>query len=99
VDVARAADGSLRATVTAGAGSVTRIGFGTGPGINNAIVSVDGGPTGQQGPFLLTPAAGTSRVSFTVQRITPGQPVIVGLVPTDGCGDWPTFVAGGRDAF
>jgi hypothetical protein len=31
--------------------------------------------------------------------VTDGQASTVELVVTDGCGDWPTFVGGGPNAF
>jgi hypothetical protein len=42
---------------------------------------------------------GSGQLSFTVRRATAGQPTHVSLAVTDGCGEWPTFVGGGVDAF
>ena len=39
------------------------------------------------------------RRTLTVRRVTDGQASTVELVVTDGCGDWPTFVGGGPNAF
>jgi hypothetical protein len=38
-------------------------------------------------------------VGLTVRRIDNTQPVTVELVVTDGCGEWPTFIGGGPNAF
>jgi len=37
--------------------------------------------------------------TLTVRRGVAGQASTVALVVTDGCGDWPTFVGGGPNAF
>jgi len=34
-----------------------------------------------------------------VRRVTDGQGVTVAFTAVDRCGDWPTFVGGGPDAF
>jgi uncharacterized protein YkwD len=44
-------------------------------------------------------APGTSQLTFTLRRATNGAPTTVPLILTDDCGDWPTFVGGGRTAF
>jgi hypothetical protein len=41
----------------------------------------------------------TQEVLLTVQRPQPGQATTAQLLVVDGCGDWPTFVGGGPDAF
>jgi hypothetical protein len=87
--------GLLRATVTAGAGSLTRIDFGAGRGLTNASISVDGGPADQRAAFRYTPTSGATQVTFTARPIATGQPLMATLVAVDGCGDWPTFVAAG----
>jgi YVTN family beta-propeller protein len=48
--------------------------------------------------FTHTPPAGAAQVSFSVQRVTPGQATTVPLTATDRCGSWPTFVGGGASA-
>ena len=48
--------------------------------------------------FVLTPPPNTFKTTFTVQRITSGQPVMVPFVVVDACGDWKTFVGGGANA-
>jgi hypothetical protein len=40
-----------------------------------------------------------SSVVITVQKLQAGQPAAVRLMVHDGCGDWPTFVGGGANAF
>jgi hypothetical protein len=41
---------------------------------------------------------GTVEVTFTVERVTAGQPTTVFLAVVDGCGTWKTFVGGGTGA-
>jgi len=38
-------------------------------------------------------------LTLTVRRVQPGLPSTAELVVTDSCGEWPTFVGGGADAF
>jgi YVTN family beta-propeller protein len=52
----------------------------------------------QTDAFTHTPPAGTARVSFTVQRVTPGQATTAPLSVVDRCGTWPTFVGGGANS-
>ncbi|MFN8636310.1 MAG: kelch repeat-containing protein [Chloroflexota bacterium] len=97
---------TLLATVTArpGCGTISSIQFGAqGRSFDNARVAVTtptGGPTGQTTGFTFTPPAGTTSVSFTIQRLVPsGGATVNPVVLHDGCGDWRTFVGGGPDAF
>jgi hypothetical protein len=52
----------------------------------------------ETGAFTHTPPAGTTQVSFSVQRVTPGQATTVPLTVVDECGTWPTLVGGGTAA-
>jgi YVTN family beta-propeller protein len=52
----------------------------------------------QTDAFTHTPPAGTARVGFSVQRVTPGQATTVPLTVVDRCGTWPTFVGGGANS-
>ena len=63
----------------------------------NATVAVNG----QQGPgnFTVNLPANTTQATLQVTRTTPGQAVTVPLTVVDGCGEWPTFVGGGPNAF
>jgi alpha-tubulin suppressor-like RCC1 family protein len=63
----------------------------------NAIVEVNGQAVALPGPLPL--GSGSAQLAFSVRRATAGQPTHVNLLVTDGCGDWPTFVGGGADAF
>jgi hypothetical protein len=45
-----------------------------------------------------TPPADATTVSFTVERVTPGQPTTIPLTVVDECGSWPSFVGGGGNA-
>jgi hypothetical protein len=59
----------------------------------NGRVVLNGQP--QIVAFTHTAMPGTSRVSFGVQRVAPGQVTTVPLTAVDRCGFWPTFVGGG----
>ena len=79
-------DGRLRVTVSAtGNGNVIR------------QVQITRNVNGVLSPS--TPATGTAQSVFFVARATPGAATTVALTVTDACGDWPTFVGGGPDAF
>jgi hypothetical protein len=60
----------------------------------NATVDV-AGQAAQSGSFAISLPAGTMQTTFTVNRVTAGQPTVVSFVAVDGCGDWPTFVGSG----
>ena len=62
----------------------------------NAKVTI-GGQNVASGQVYTVPAGATS-VDFTVERVTPGQPVMVPFTVVDGCGEWRTFVGGGNAA-
>jgi hypothetical protein len=42
---------------------------------------------------------GAGAAELTLQRPTPGQASTAQLVVTDDCGEWPTLVGGGPNAF
>jgi hypothetical protein len=66
---------------------------------NNAQVEIFGQTIGAGGGTVtLSP---TASLTFTVLRQPPGVPaaVTVPFVVTDDCGEWPTFVGGGPNAF
>jgi hypothetical protein len=66
----------------------------------NATVDVQDQPRRVE-PFTVTYPNGLGPVSlnFEVRRVTTGQAATVQIVVTDVCGDWPTFVGGGPNAF
>jgi hypothetical protein len=68
--------------------------FGTA---TNALIDVPGGPTGATGNFTVSP--GTPQFSFVVRRAQEGAGTTVNFVVVDACGNWPTFVGGGPNAF
>jgi hypothetical protein len=106
VVVARSvAGGKLQVTVTtppfAGnvANPIQQITFGqTGPtrGHQNAKVTMNNQnvTSGQVVPL----AANATTASFTVERVTPGQSVLVNYTVMNACGAWKTFVGGGTGA-
>lgn len=83
-------------TQTSPTTTVNTLGGVTFTRLDNAVVTAGGQavPTGT--PMLM--ASGAQQFEFTVRRAQPGQPTTVHFVVRDGCGDWPTFVGGGRDA-
>ncbi len=100
VDVARSSAGRLDVTVTAGVGSGTAsnqvhaLRFGTP---TNATIDVAGQTIA--GNTRVALPAGSRQAGFSVQQTRPGEAVTVPVVVEDDCGDWPTFVGGGRAAF
>jgi hypothetical protein len=78
-----------------GANSLHSLRFGRA---TNAVLDA-GNQVGSRGNFTYTLDPGTTDIAFAVRRVTAGQPVTVPLTMTDACGDWPTFVGGGPDAF
>ena len=85
----RAGDGSIQATITAGAGTITSLQLGANRPLQNAVVDVNGGPAGLIGPHAYNP--NTSSVTMRVSRREPGV-ATVPIVVSDARGDWPTFV-------
>ena len=61
-------------------------------------VKVFGGQTVTAGqPVTLAP--NSTSATFSVSRVTSGQPTTVRFTVTDACGAWQTFVGGGATAF
>jgi hypothetical protein len=54
---------------------------------------------GKQPPLTLTMPPATQQYTIFVYQTVPGQGATVNLVVADQCGDWPTFVGGGANAF
>ena len=99
------AGGKLNVTVTtppfAGnvANPIQQIAFGqSNPsrGYQNARVTMNGQNVAS-GQVVTLPANSTT-ASFTVERVTAGQPTTVHLTVANGCGEWKTFVGGGGGA-
>jgi VCBS repeat-containing protein len=67
--------------------------FGT---FRNGTVTLGGQPIVGGGTY--TPPADTTRTTFTVERVQPGQATTIPLTVVDACGAWPTFVGGGAGA-
>jgi len=61
---------------------------------NGTVEGIPGAGVG-----VRTPLAGVPSVTFFVKPVTVGQAATVYFTVTDTCGDWPTFVGGGPDAF
>lgn len=93
------AAGALQVTVTAdGADGPTEnrlqeLRFGAP---TNGRVVLDGQT--RTDPFAFTVPSPTDRVTFAVQRVTPGQATTVPLTVVDRCGSWQTLVGGGNCA-
>jgi outer membrane protein assembly factor BamB len=101
VAAAPGAAGQLQVTVTAHpspsapSNQLRRLEFGAAAG---ALVDA-GGQTGLPGNFTITLPAGTQATTFTVRQAVVGQPASVPLTVVDDCGEWPTFIGGGPQAF
>jgi len=72
-----------------------RIDFGQ---LQNARVTLNGQPITSGQSFTPPAQANAHGVDFAVERVTPGQPVMVPFTVLDDCGTWPTFVGGGTAA-
>lgn len=95
VSAASTGPGGLRVTLTAGAGLITSIQFGTA---QNAVVTIGG--SSKAPPFTFAPAPPAPQIVFDVTRQGgAGVPVTVPLTLVDGCGPWQTFIGGGGDAW
>jgi Ca2+-binding RTX toxin-like protein len=94
--------GRLRVVVSAlvsegtTANSVQEIRF---TSFSNGVVDVPNGPQNQSAPFTLPITPNTTQVTFFVRRVTAGQGTTVQLTAKDQCGELPTFVGGGPNAF
>src|SRR5581483_6495603 len=86
---------SVRPTAGGGSNALRSLRFGTA---TNALVDA-GDHTGSGGDFTLALEPGAIEAVFAVRRATAGQAVTVPLTVTDSCGDWPTLVGGGPQAF
>ena len=96
---AKGATGVLKVTVQAGAGTISRIDFGTPRPVENASVSVTGGAQNQTGAFSYAPNSPPATVQLVVQSPDRSRATTVPFTVTDGCGTWPTFVGGGAGSF
>ena len=68
--------------------------------LSNASVAVaTAPPTLVTGPTTVPLSGQPATLGLTVQRVANGQAATVELTVTDGCGEWPTFVGGGPNAF
>lgn len=101
VSATPAGPGRLQVTLTAGTSALApsnalrQVRFGAA---SNALIDA-GSQVGRSGSFSLALPSSPSQFSFTVRRATAGVATTVPLTVVDGCGDWPTFVGGGPNAF
>src|SRR5260370_32901993 len=88
--------GRLQVTITATGtnNTLSSIQFGNPVVPVNAAIDI-GALVGAEGTFTYPVPGGTTQVSFTVRRPTPGATTTTHMVVTDQCGAWPTFVGGG----
>lgn len=68
--------------------------------LDNATVDVPGvGTISAPAAAAIPLPGGPPSVVLTLRRIQEGRPSTAAVVITDGCGDWPTFIGGGPNAF
>jgi hypothetical protein len=103
VQSVRESPGTLRVMLTASdlpattGNRITSVAFDR---LDNASVSVAGGPQTQTQPFSFTTQAPEPvSLGFTVTRLAVGQASTVTLRVFDACGPWSTFVGSGPNAF
>jgi hypothetical protein len=65
---------------------------------SNALVDVPNGPAASRAAFAHAPRDASPTLTFTVRRAAAGA-TTVPIVVADRCGEWPTLVGGGADAF
>ncbi|HEY7067293.1 MAG TPA: choice-of-anchor Q domain-containing protein [Chloroflexota bacterium] len=97
VTTAPAGAGRLAVTVSADAAAhatLQALRFGTATNAQITAGSQSGG-----GSFTVPLVPGTAQTQFTVARVTAGQGATVPFTVIDSCGEWPTVVGGGPDAF
>jgi hypothetical protein len=94
---------ALRATVSAGVGSLSAVQLGdpaqNPPTPTNVSVDIQGGPEGISTAFTYNPPPGTNQVILTLNRVSSESGVTLPLVLMDACGSWRTFAGGGPAAF
>jgi len=95
VDVTLTSPGRLQVTVTAGAGALTELRIGAS---NNALIDI-GNQTGLGRNSTISLPPGTTSTTFTVRRASDRGDGTAPLIVKDDCGDWPTLVGGGPDAW
>jgi len=112
VQVSRAADGRLDVLLRAGSGLVQEVRLGTAQGATITLPAGTVGANGPLGPAQLEGGTGDLAVRPPTPSATfgfslvPNPPQAGGLrgaatlplVAVDGCGEWRTFVGGGRTA-
>lgn len=64
----------------------------------NALLDV-GDQTGLTGNAMVSLPAGSQQSTFMVRRAVPAQATTVSVTVVDACGEWPTIVGGGPNAF
>jgi len=70
--------------------ALTQLRFGE---LRNARVTFNGRSVASGQTVAVSPSAVTA--TFTVERVTPGEPTTVFFAAVDACGEWRTFVGGG----
>jgi hypothetical protein len=100
VQVVRTGDGRLKVVLTAGAGAIQSVRFGTDDRpIANASIDLPGVAPDRRAGFLYLPATPPTRLTFFLRPLAGSLATTVPLVVTDGCGAWQTVVGGGPSAF
>lgn len=95
VAVTPSLDGTLQVRLTAGAGQLREVRFGSATG---ALITV-ADRTNSPGNFSLTLAPNTQQLVFAIRPVPLGATMTVPLTVVDDCGEWRTFVGGGHDAW
>jgi uncharacterized protein YfaP (DUF2135 family) len=86
---------SINVTVEAGAGVIRQMEF---RDLRNGTITIASQPSAQAS-FIYVPPVHAPTFSFTVTQQAPNVATTAGLVVTDDCGPWTTFVGSGVDGF
>jgi hypothetical protein len=95
--VVRGGPNELQVTLTAGFGGISRV-RGIAGRSSNVAVDVNG-QSGLSPGFDVAPAGGPSSLPLTLRRTSGAGSGTLSLIVTDACGDWPTLVGGGPNAW
>jgi subtilisin-like proprotein convertase family protein len=93
VSVTQQAPEQLKATITAGAGTIQQLRFPQSSATSNATAVIDGAT--RLLPTTYIPPSPSVQVQVIIVRTTIGGAVTVPVEVTDACGVWPTFVGRG----
>jgi subtilisin len=67
--------------------------------LDNVVIEEIPGQPPVSAPTQISLPLGVAQIEVFLRRVAAGQPGTAHVVVTDSCGEWPTFVGGGPDAW